>query len=129
MRFYNLRLSPNETVSTAYGTAIQLQPNNLSPGDRQFTGILSTVTLRMSGMDSEEIAITARLTEDSDGDLCTMPDTSCGLSRGLTSTDKTTSVFKFEAQFSDEYPLNLFVKTGIAEATLDEVILSYRMDR
>lgn len=83
----------------------------------------------MSGMDSTETAITARLTEDVGGDLCTMPDTSCGLSRGLTNTDKTTSVFKFEAQFSDEYPLHLFVKTGIGNAQLDEVILSYRRDK
>lgn len=129
MRFYNLRLQLNEAINTTYGVAFPLQPANRSLGDRGFTGILSTVSIRCSSMGEDESFITARLTEDEDGDKVTMPDVSCGLTRGLTDTEKTTSIYKFEAQFSDEYPLYLFVKTSNGIAQLDEVILSYREER
>jgi hypothetical protein len=129
MRLYNLRVPIGEAIGTNYGTAFPLQPRNISLGDGGFTGILSTITIRCSGMNEDETYITARLTEDAEGDEVTMPDVSCGLTRGLTNTDKTTCVYKFEAQFSDDYPLYLFVATSNSEAQLEEVILSYRQAR
>lgn len=130
MRFYNLRLPIEEAITTSYGIGIPLRPLNtrgeINNSDTSFTGILSTLTVRCSSMGSSEVAITARLTEDEDGDLATMPETSCGLTRGITNDDKTTCVYKFEAQFSDDYPLYLWVKTSNGPAQLDQVILSYR---
>jgi len=124
-RMFALRLAPNIAVGTSYGTAYGLQPA-ATLGDRKFNGILSTIIVRLSGLDSNEVAITTRLTEDAEGDLTTMCDCSAKLTKGLTDSTKGTAIYKYEAQFTDEYPLNIFVKTAVAGATLDEVILLYR---
>lgn len=131
MKFRTIKLEVDEAVTTEYGTAINIRPpkQDKQLGDRGFQGILSTLTLRMSGVTTDMSTITARLTEDEDGDKVTMPDATCGLSRGLTTNDYTTSVYKYEVQFIDDYPINLFVKSDNSSATLKEVILQYRTSR
>ena len=130
MKLTTIRIDVGETLTTEFGTAIPLQPDGtLGLGNTGFQGILSTLTLRFSGVTANTRAVTARLTEDSDGDLITMPDASCGFSLGVTTASKATSVYKYEVQFSDEYPINLFVKTDNSSVTLDEVILQYRSNK
>lgn len=128
MKFRTIKLEVDEVVNTTFGTAINIRPRpqDKSLGDRRFEGILSTLTIRMEGVPSELQSITARLTEDTDGDKATMPDATCGLTRGLTTDTMTTSVYKYEVQFIDDYPINLFVKCDNSSATLKEVILQYR---
>ena len=50
----------------------------------------------MEGVPADLRTITARLTEDEEGDKATMPDATCGLTRGLTTDTMTTSVYKYE---------------------------------
>lgn len=127
MKFRTVRLSLDEEINTSYGTSIPITPSGtIQLGDRSFSGILSSLTIRLSGVNTDTRGIICRLTEDEQGDLCSMPDAACGLTRGVTTNTKTTTVFKYEVQFSDEYPIHLFVKTDNGSATVDEVILQYR---
>ena len=128
MKFRTIRLEVDETVDTDFGEAINIRPRpqDTSLGDRRFEGILSTLTLRMEGVPADLSTITARLTEDTEGDKATMPDATCGVTRGITTDTLTTSVYKYEVQFVDDYPINLFVKCDNSSATLKEIILQYR---
>jgi hypothetical protein len=128
MKFRTIRLEVDKTVTTDYGTAINIRPRpqDTSLGDRNFEGILSTLTLRMETVPNDLSTLTCRLTEDEDGDKATMPDATCGITRGITTDTMTTSVYKYEVQFIDEYPINLFVKCDSSSATLKEIILQYR---
>jgi len=128
MNFRTIKLEVDAVVDTDFGTAINIRPRpqDKSLGDKRFEGILSTLTLRMEGVPADLRTITARLTEDEEGDKATMPDATCGLTRGLTTDTMTTSVYKYEVQFIDNYPINLFVKCDNSSATLKEIILQYR---
>lgn len=126
MKTYSLRIPFDKTVTTSYGIPVDLQPAAQLLGDKNFAGILSTITIRLEGVDPTTTYLTARLTEDEEGDLCTMPDRDCSFTRGLTTNTKTTSIFKYEAQFHDKYPMHLFVKINDGTADLKEVILNYR---
>ena len=127
MKFRTVRLSLDEEINSSYGTAIAIRPEGtVQLGDRSFSGILSSLTIRLNDCTTDTRGITCRLTEDADGDLCSMPDAACGLTRGITTNTTTTTVFKYEVQFSDEYPIHLFVKTDNGTATVAEVILQYR---
>ncbi len=72
-------------------------------------------------------ALTVRLTADAEGDVCLLTDTQVGMTQGLTTSTKTSSIIKIEIDMHDSFPNHCWIKTDAGTANVRNVRLTWRV--
>lgn len=105
---------------------------DISPTIREQTSI-NTLSGTVSGLFiycdtvASANALTVRLTSDPDGDKCLLTDTQVGMTNGITTETKTSSVIRIEIDMKDTFPNHCWIKTDAGTANVRNVVLTWRV--
>lgn len=89
-------------------------------------GTLSAVTIYGDTLSGAN-ALTVRVTEDSSGDMCIVGDTQVGMSLGITTATKTSSVIKVEIDIADTWPSHVWIKTDSGTLNVRQIKITWRI--
>ena len=126
MEHYNLLERYDEEVGTSF-VGFDLLPTQR--GFRAYpvlSGTLSALWIygdSLSGANS----LTVRVTEDADGDKCIIGDTQVGMSLGITTATKTSSIIKIEIDVADTWPSHVWIKTDAGSLNVRQIKLTWRV--
>ena len=89
-------------------------------------GTLSALTIYGDTLSGAN-ALTVRITEDSSGDMCIIGDTQVGMSLGVTTATKTSSVIKIEIDIADTWPSHVWIKTDAGTLNVRQIKITWRV--
>lgn len=126
MKPYKLVQEYNHTINT-YWQVFDIIP---TIRERQQSmpvlgGTLSALTIYGDTLSGAN-ALTVRITEDSSGDMCIIGDTQVGMSLGITTATKTSSIIKIEIDVADTWPSHVWIKTDAGSLKLRQIKLTWR---
>lgn len=126
MQHYSLLESFDDEVGTVF-TKFDIQPTEREM--RSISSLAGTVSALFIYCDTvvDAGALTVRLTADSLGDVCLLTDTQVGMTNGITTITKTSSVIKIEIDMHDSFPNHCWIKTDIGTANVRNVRLTWRV--
>lgn len=127
MEHYSISEDFDEGIVSNSWTKFDIQPTQ-----REYKSIPllnGTVSALFIYCDTVEhaFALTVRLTADEDGDMCLLTDTSVGMTQGITTTTKTSSIIKIEIDMKDTFPNHCWLKTNIGTAQVRNIRLTWRV--
>ncbi len=127
MKHYKLVQLYNATINTNW------QVFDIIPTLRErknsapvLNGTLSAVTIYGDTLSGAN-ALTVRVTEDSSGDMCIVGDTQVGMSLGITTATKTSSVIKVEIDIADTWPSHVWIKTDSGTLNVRQIKITWRI--
>lgn len=126
MKPYKLVQEYNHTINT-YWQVFDIIP---TIRERQQSmpvlgGTLSALTIYGDTLSGAN-ALTVRITEDSSGDMCIIGDTQVGMSLGISTATKTSSIIKIEIDVADTWPSHVWIKTDAGSLNLRQIKLTWR---
>lgn len=125
-RYHNLNREYGDEISTNW-TRFELDTQGI---ERQrmgnLTGVVSALFIYCSNKAGAN-AMTVRLTEDEAGDKALISDTQVGMTTGLTTNTKTSSIIKIEIVMADQFPTFCWIKTDAGTADVDSIKLTWRV--
>jgi hypothetical protein len=127
MERFRLVQSYNTQVGTSF-TAFEILPSITERRNSMpvLNGTLSALWIYGANLSGAN-ALTVRITEDDTGDKCIIGDKQVGMSRGITTTDRTSSVIKIEIDVSDTWPSHVWIKTDTGTLDVEELKLTWRV--
>tara|TARA_R100000353_G_scaffold74490_1_gene56797 strand:+ start:4114 stop:4497 length:384 start_codon:yes stop_codon:yes gene_type:complete len=127
MKHYKLVQLYNAPINTSY------QVFDIIPTLRErknsapvLNGTLSALTIYGDTLSGAN-ALTVRITEDSSGDMCIIGDTQVGMSLGVTTATKTSSVIKIEIDIADTWPSHVWIKTDAGTLNVRQIKITWRV--
>ena len=121
VQYYNAPINTNWQVFDIIPTIRERQNTMPTLG-----GTLSALTIYGDTLSGAN-ALTVRITEDSYGDMCIIGDKQVGMSLGVTTPTKTSSIVKIEIDVADTWPSHVWIKTDTGTLNVRQIKLTWRV--